>query len=366
MKNDVLEYGFTLCDNVIEKFPDGVISPNKTLFTYHHGVLLSGMEKMSRLKNREKYQDYIQLWVDNMLSEDGIKSDMGKGWCSLESLDFRQPGILLFGLYKKTGDEKYARVIRYLTESLKEFPVTEKGSFWHAVYNPNEVWLDGLYMASPLMAMYAKEFDRPEFFDMAVKQVVTMYETMKDERGLLPHGYDCTKEAAWADPETGYSQEVWGRAIGWFVVATAEILDYLPREHAGYERLVNIERDILAVVCRYQHESGRWFQVLDRVEDERNWLENSASCLIVAAIAKCIRMGILPENYVANVKRGLVGVLDTVRVDDGVVILPEICVGTCIDSGTAEHYFSRATTANDMHGTGTFLMMLAEAGMLLD
>ena len=51
MKNDVLEYGFTLCDNVIEKFPDGVISPNKTLFTYHHGVLLSGMEKMSRLKN---------------------------------------------------------------------------------------------------------------------------------------------------------------------------------------------------------------------------------------------------------------------------------------------------------------------------
>ena len=150
------------------------------------------------------------------------------------------------------------------------------------------------------------------------------------------------------------------------MVATAEILDYLPREHAGYERLVNIERDILAVVCRYQHESGRWFQVLDRVEDERNWLENSASCLIVAAIAKCIRMGILPEDYVANVKRGLVGVLDTVRVDDGVVILPEICVGTCIDSGTAEHYFSRATTANDMHGTGTFLMMLAEAGMLLD
>ena len=107
MKKDFLEYGFRLCDNVIEKFPDGVISPNAKLFTYHHGVLLSGMEKMSVLGNREKYEEYIRLWVDNMLSEDGIKSDMGKGWCSLESLDFRQPAILLFNLYKKTADEKF-------------------------------------------------------------------------------------------------------------------------------------------------------------------------------------------------------------------------------------------------------------------
>ena len=365
MNKDFLEYGFRLCDDVIDNFPDGVIPPNKTLFTYHHGVFLSGMEKMSLLGNREKYEDYIKLWVDNMLTEDGIKSDMGSGWCSLQSLDFRQPAILLFNLYRKTKDEKYARVIRYLTESLKEFPTTEKGSFWHAVYNPNEVWLDGLYMASPLMAMYAKEFGKEEFFDMAVNQVVTMYETMKDDRGLLHHGYDCTKQVAWADPETGYSSEVWGRAIGWFVVAVAEILEALPKEHAGYNRLVKIEQDILQVVCRYQHESGRWFQVLDRVDDERNWLENSATCLIDAALAKSIRMEILPKSFIENVERGVNGVLETVREENGKIILPEICVGTCIDSGTAEHYYGRATTNNDMHGTGAFLMMLAEAGRVL-
>lgn len=362
MRENFLEYGIKMCDNVMEKFPDGVISPNAHAFTYHQGVLLSGMEKMSRLVNKEKYENYIKLWVDDIITEDGTIPGTGKGWCSLESLDFRQPGILLFNLYKKTGDKRYAKVIRYLTESLKEFPVTEKGSFWHAVYCPNEVWLDGLYMASPIMAMYAAEFDKPEFFDMASNQIITMYETMKDERGLLHHGYDCTGQAEWADPVTGYSQEVWGRAIGWFVVAIAEILEYIPKEHKDYQQLVRIEQDILAVVCKYQHESGRWFQVIDKVDDERNWLENSASSLITTALAKCLRMGILPEKYVENMEKGVEGVLNTVRLENGQVILPQICVGTCIESGTLEHYYNRPTTENDMHGTGTFLMMLAEAG----
>lgn len=365
MDTKFLEFGFQLCDSVIEKFPDGVISPNAHKFTYHQGVLLSGMEKMSKFKNREKYEKYIKLWIDGVITEEGTIPGTGTGWCSLESLDFRQPGILLFNILKKTGKEKYAKVIRYLAESLKEFPLTEKGSFWHAVYCPNEVWLDGLYMASPLMAMYAKEFDRPEFFDMAAQQILTMYETMKDEKGLLHHGYDCTKEAEWADPITGYSQEVWGRAIGWFVVATAEILEYLPKDHKEYTDIVKVEQDILKVVCTYQHVSGRWFQVIDKVDDERNWLENSASCLITAAIAKCVRMGILHENYKDNVEKGLNGVLSTIIVENGNIVVPQICAGTCIESGTMEHYYTRPTVANDMHGTGAFLMMLAEVGELM-
>lgn len=365
MRENFLEYGIRLCNEVIERFPDGVISPNPGAFTYHHGVLLSGMEKMSDLVNQETYEAYIKSWVDGVVAADGTIAGSSHGWCSLESLDYRQPGILLFRIYKKTKEERYAKAIRYLVESLEEYPVTEHGSFWHAAYCPNEVWLDGLYMASPIMAMYAKEFEKPKFYDLVAKQILTMYDTMKDERGLLHHGYDCTRQAEWADAVTGYSQEVWGRAIGWFVVAIAEILEYLPKEHKDYQRIVKVEQDILEVICRYQHESGRWFQVLDKVDDACNWLENSASCLITAALAKCIRLGILSDTYMERVENGVEGVLSTVIFKEGKVILPEICIGTCIESGTLEHYYNRPTTENDMHGTGTFLMMLAETGKLL-
>ena len=365
MNTDFLTYGIKVCDDMIKRFPNGIISPNAGMFTYHHGVFLAGMEKISRFVNKEKYEAYIKLWVDGVITEDGTIPEIGNAWCSLESLDFRQPGILLFNIYKNTGEEKYAKVIRYLVESLKEFPVTEKGSFWHAVYCPNEVWLDGLYMASPIMAMYAKEFNKPEFFDMATNQILTMYTTMKDKIGLLRHGYDCTKQAQWADAETGYSQEVWGRAIGWFVVAIAEILEYLPKDHKDYSKVAMVERDILVAVCKYQHESGRWYQVIDKIDDKRNWLENSATCLITAALAKAIGMGIMPQEYIENVKRGMEGVLNTIYMEDDQIILPEICAGTCIDSGNLEHYYNRPTVENDMHGTGAFLIMIGEVARII-
>ena len=364
--DNVLKYGTMLCDNILEDFPEGMINPLPYRFDYHKGVLLSGMEKMSKLVNKEKYEDFIKSWIDLVVTEDGVVQNNGKGWCSFESLDFRQPGILLFNIYRRTGDEKYAKAIRYLTESLNEYPVTEKGTLWHAVYFPREVWLDGLYMASPIMTMYAMEFDKPEYLDMAANQILTMYETMKDDRGLLHHGYDYTKQAIWADPITGLSPEVWGRAIGWFVMGIAEILEYLPKEHKDYQRIVEIEQEILFVLCKYQHASGRWFQVIDKVDDSRNWLENSASNLITAALAKCIRVRILSAQYLENIEKSFNGIMNTVRIEGDRIIVPEICAGTNIETGTLEHYYNRPVIENDKHGTGTFLIMLAEVGLLLN
>ncbi len=363
----ILDYGVALCDNVVSKFPTGAISPNIHMFTYHHGVLLSGMQKIGKYKNEEKYREFIKLWVADVTNEDGTIPDIGNDWCSLKSLDFRQPGILLFDLYEHTKEEKYAKILKYLTESLEEYPVTQEGIFWHAEYCPNEVWLDGLYMVSPLLSLYAKAFSKPKYFDMAAKQILFMYEKMKDENGLLRHGYDGTKQAPWADQETGLSQEVWGRAMGWYVMATAEVLEVLPKDHADRARIEEIEKELLTTLVGFQHESGRWYQVIDKVNDADNWLENSCSCLITAAVAKAVKMGILGEEFVSVVKKGVDGVLATLGEENGLVIVPEICIGTCIDEGTKEHYYAREKIQNDMHGTGAFLIMIGEAyGVLKD
>ena len=62
-----------------------------------------------------------------------------------------------------------------------------------------------------------------------------------------------------------------------------------------------------------------------------------------------------------SAKLAFEGVIDRMRADEnGKPILDGICVGTCIDEGTYEHYIRRETCANDLHGSGAYLLMCAE------
>ena len=46
--------------------------------------------------------------------------------------------------------------------------------------------------------------------------------------------------------------------------------------------------------------------------------------------------------------------------DNGNLIVDNVCIGTCIDSGTYEHYIGRPRIKNDLHGMGAFVLMCAE------
>ncbi|WNR45558.1 glycoside hydrolase family 88 protein [Paenibacillus roseipurpureus] len=85
---------------------------------------------------------------------------------------------------------------------------------------PNQMWLDGLYMAGPIAVQYGKTFGEPDYFDMMTYQAILMESHTKDPiTGLFYHGWDETKTAEWADPVTGLAPEFWGRALGWYPVA---------------------------------------------------------------------------------------------------------------------------------------------------
>jgi Glycosyl Hydrolase Family 88/SusD family len=47
----------------------------------------------------------------------------------------------------------------------------DPGGFWHKKIYPWQMWLDGIYMASPFLAQYAKEFNEPEWFDAVALQI---------------------------------------------------------------------------------------------------------------------------------------------------------------------------------------------------
>ena len=355
MKEKALNYGKFACDTMIAKFPGAELPPKKS-FHYHAGVFLSGMQKIYSLCKDEKYFDYIKKWVDSVIIDDGVIQCFAKG-----SIDDYMAGILLFPLYERHPEQKYMTALRIFKANIRNWLTNALGGFWHKEWYPYQMWLDGLYMAGPLQMMFAQYFKEDYFYDNAVKQALLMYDNMKDSKsGLLFHAWDYSKEVNWCDKETGLSSEIWGRAMGWFVVATLDILELLPENHPERDRLIAIEKELLEKLAEYQDEkSGMWYQVIDKGNEEGNWIETSCSCLFTYAMAKAVRMGFLDKKYLENVERGFEGVLShSVTEEDGKFCLSGVCIGTGV--GDYAHYINRPTTENDLHGMGAFVLMCAE------
>ena len=181
--------------------------------------------------------------------------------------------------------------------------------------------------------------------------------TEDKETGLWYHAWDCSKEAEWADPETGLSPEFWGRAMGWVPVAVLNELDFIPENHPKREEMCALVRDLLTALCKFQSEDGRWYQVVDKGDQEGNWLENSCSCLYTAAICRAVDKGILARSYLDHARKGYEGVVKSLTWDGEDLLLGEICIGTPV--GNYEHYCNRPVSTNDLHGVGAFLLMCA-------
>jgi len=351
-----IDWAEKACEALMAKYEPEQLPPDR--FHYHQGVFLSGMEKTWRQTGKQKYYDYIKAWVDSQVMEDGSirKHDPGQ-------LDDIQPGVLLFNLYEQTGDERYKKALFYLASLLKSWKTNPSGGFWHKDHYPNQMWLDSLYMGGPIAVQFGRTFDEPEFFDVIAHQAILMEKHTKDPRtGLLYHGWDESKQAAWADPVTGCAPEFWGRAIGWYPVALLEIFEHLPEDHKDKPKLVSILQDLLTSLVKFQDESGLWYQVVDKGDRPDNWLEVSCSALYVHAIAKAVRFGHLDKKYMAYAWKGYRGVIDTLRFDDnGHLVISKICIGTGI--GDYAHYIARPTSENDLHGAGAFILMCAEMNL---
>ena len=81
-------------------------------------------------------------------------------------------------------------------------PRTSEGGFWHKKRYPHQMWLDGLYMASPYLAQYAGLFNEPAIFEDVAKQIILMDRHSYDPAtGLFWHAWDESHAQSWADPK---------------------------------------------------------------------------------------------------------------------------------------------------------------------
>lgn len=334
--------------------------PPKGRFHYHQGVFLSGIERTYLTTGDEEYYNYIKNWADSVIDADGNINNRHN-----DQLDDMQPANLLFNIYKKTENEKYRKVIESSVENLRHWPKNEQGGFWHMKNLSNQMWLDGIYMAGPLLVRYALEFGESELLEIVYTQLRLMRENMTDEKtGLMYHAWNSSGECMWADSRTHCSPEFWGRAIGWYAVTAVDIADMLPSDSKYKTYFAESAAEILKALAKYQDEElGVWFQVVDKAHKKDNWPETSCSALFTYAFSKAVRLGYLPQEYACVAHKGYMGVINSTEITfRGEFTVPRVCIGTGV--GDYGFYVKRSAITNDLHGMGAFLLMCNEYNML--
>ena len=241
-------------------------------WAYDYGVVLKGFEEVYNDTGKDLYAAYILNNMSRFINDDGSI----KGYNPDEfNIDHINNGKLLFFCHKKTGDEKYKKAARNLMAQIEKHPRTSENVLWHKKVYPYQIWLDGLYMASPFWAQYICEFDDSKSFDDIPHQFLVCEKHTKCEKtGLLFHAFDETKSRYWCDPATGLSRHFWGRAIGWFVMAINDVLDYLPKDHKDRAAMIEMLDRTLSPLLKVQDVTGVWWQILNQPDRKGNYLES--------------------------------------------------------------------------------------------
>lgn len=349
-----IDYANSLADTIMTKYAAADLPPIN-VFHYHAGVFLSGTEQLYLLTGDEKYNKYIKEYIDTYIDKNGNIHGVNE-----EAMDDIEPCNLLIR-YIQNGYSHYLKPLSKLTELFRHWKCNSLGGFWHKGNRPNQMWLDGLYMSSPLMVRYAILTGKKDFFDIAHTQLMLMWNNMRDSRtGLLYHAWDESKKADWADEQTGCSPEFWGRAVGWYAVAASDIYELLPSNNEYREDFKTCAVSLAKALIKFRdNETGLWYQIIDKGYDKNNWTETSCSCLFTYTICKLIRLGLLDKSYESYAQKAYEGIIKykTEQIGSSLII-KDICIGTGVCS--YEEYLLRPRTENDLHGAGAFLLMCTE------
>ncbi|QJD94595.1 glycoside hydrolase family 88 protein [Mucilaginibacter robiniae] len=339
-------------------------------WAYEQGVVWQGMKNVWLQTGDASYFRYIQHCADHYVTADGnIRTYKAEDY----NLDNVLSGRSLMTLYNVLGTEKYYKAATLLREQLKTQPRIPEGGFWHKKKYVNQMWLDGLYMGEPFYAEYAKAFHDDADFDDIAQQFILMEANARDAKtGLLYHAWDESKNEKWANPKTGLSQNFWGRADGWYAMALVDVLDDFPVNHPKRPQLLAILNRLAVAIEKYQDKkSGVWYQVLDKGAEKGNYLEASASCMFVYALAKGAREGYLPQRFMQAAQTGYRGIIKEFITTDanGQVNLNKVCSvaglgGNPYRDGTYEYYIHEKIATNDPKGVGAFIMASVEVERL--
>jgi len=337
---------------------------NKPKWAYDVAFLGMAIDKLGSVD--PKYSKYMEDWVNWFVKPDGSVTDYRQKEYNLDRIF---PGRNVITLYKRDPEQKYKVAIDNFITQLNTHPKTTAGGYWHKNIYPSQMWLDGIFMASTFMAVYAKEFNQPEWYDVAAFQTKLVYEkTLDPSTGLLMHAWDESRSQKWCDPATGQSHYPWSRAMGWYTMAILDILDYLPANHPDRNDLITIlQKTCDALLKVRDQKSGIWYQVLNHGGREGNYLEGSGSAMYTYVFAKGARLGYLDKKYRDIANSAFNGIIkNLITVDEkGLVTMHDICGGCGLGGnpyrdGSYEYYVKEKRFDNDTKGVAPFILAAIE------
>ena len=150
-------------------------------------------------------------------------------------------------------------------------------------------------------------------------------------------------------------------------MALVDVLDYFPANHAGRKELMAILDRFAAAVTKVQDPStGLWYDIVDRKNQQPNYPESSASCMLTYTLAKASRLGYVGEKYHGAAERGYAGIKDHFVLDSagsihlrGTVTVSGLG-GNPYRDGSFAYYMSEPVITNDPKGMGAFILCAAE------
>lgn len=226
------------------------------------------------------------------------------------------------------------------------------GGWYHkATYN-NQMWLDGAYMGSALLAQIVNfngtgthVFESTTAdWDMVTKQLNIVWNMCWNSTDkLMYHAFEANagtgKSDSHADtwaglngktkPYTFHSAAYWGRANAWYLMALVDVLEAM--KNAGQESTDNyttLKQHLAALaagIAKCQDsKTGGWYQVMDdpsfkatsyngKSSTATNYIETSATAIFAAAYFKAVRLGLLstsPYDYKTIAKNAFEGLVN--------------------------------------------------------
>lgn len=218
----------------------------------------------------------------------------------------------------------------------------------------NTLWLDDMFMGIPsvaLMGRYASDHN-DKYYQEAVRQVLQFAERMfVPEKGLFRHG--------WVEGMKDHPAFHWGRANGWAILTMCEVLDVLPANYPGRDKIINLLQAHVRGLAACQSKDGFWHQLLDRND---SYLESSATALYVYCMAHAINKGWIDAMaYGPVVQLGWHAVSSAINAQGQVEMT---CVGTGMGYDPAFYYY-RPVNVYAAHGYGPVIWAGAEMLNLL-
>lgn len=316
---------------------------------YANGVINLAMIDLGELLGEQKYTDYTKNIVEfaynnapyfkEQLTEENHWELPFASYFVINYLDdCGAIGASFIEAYNLTKNENYMNYINKTADfiSTKQFRMDD-----NTLVRDNPVkytiWADDLYMSVPFLARMGALTGDVKYFDDAARQVIQFTKYLWDDRTQLYFHN-------WMSDENANGVAHWGRANGWIMMAQVELLKYIPKDHPKRAELLEIFKQQIRGVARYQAKSGMWHQLLDKVD---SYEETSATAMFTYGVAYAVNENILPVRYITVAQKGWEAIVNHTDQDYKGSAVNDICIGTGIESDLI-HYYTRPTRANSV------------------